>query len=84
MDTASIQEMITTLQAQISAVNATILSLLSKQQKEYLEDTGQGRIRVIRQSIKELNDIRQDLVNELCMYQNRLNGGGSVTLKPGW
>lgn len=84
MDSDFIQEIIDSTKAQIRALNTTILALSGKSQSEYMEDTSQGRIRVTRQNLPDLIEARENLLAELDMWTSRLNGTGSLTLRPGW
>jgi hypothetical protein len=82
--TAEIQAKIAKLKAQIALLDDTIDNLSTKTQREYMEDTGQGRIRVDRIKLRDAIQNRELLENQLEMWCNRLSGQGAWRWAPGW
>lgn len=77
MDATFLQDRITALKAQIVAVEGAIVALntdLSIQ--SYTIDTGQGRQTVTRQDIVRLQGLIDGLMNQIAVYEARLNGSG--------
>jgi hypothetical protein len=70
-------------ETQIVAINSA-LTALSTGVQEYQLDTGQNKTRVTRFDINRLNDTLQSLINQNCIYNNRLNGTGTVIGRPAW
>ena len=84
MDRAFLQEMIDAIQEQIRAYNAAILALTTGQVQSYSLDTGQTKQTVTKNNLAALTATRQSLMNELCTLQARLDGSGSITVRPGF
>jgi hypothetical protein len=84
MDSTFIQTMIDSIKAEITALSTAILALTVKTQKEYIMDTGQGRIRVTRVDLQDLIKSRDILIEQLSYWCNQLTGAGSRTQVPSW
>jgi hypothetical protein len=84
MDPTEIQAIIDSIKAELTALSATILAMSGKINQEYMEDTGQGRIRVLKVKLNELLDARKQLWNDLIYWQNQLTGNGTRTHVPAW
>jgi len=78
-----LQTLITANETQIVAINSA-LTALSTGVQEYQLDTGQNKTRVTRFDIDKLNTTIQSLINQNCLYNNRLNGTGTVIGRPAW
>lgn len=84
MDSAYLQERITVTKTIIEAFEDAILALTIGQMTQYTMDTGQSRVVVTRADLVRLNAGLDGLYNRLCTMQARLDGSGSVTVRPGW
>jgi len=84
IDDDFLNERIEAIKAEILLLDIAIRKLIPKLQQQYSQDSGQTRIMSIRVKVKELKDIRRDLIIELNGYCNQLNGTGSFTMAPGY
>lgn len=83
MTNALLKTIITANEAQIIAINAALTALSSGTQT-YKLDTGQTVTTVTKFDIDKLNETLQSLINQNCIYNNRLNGKGAVIARPAW
>ena len=83
MNATLLKTLITANENQIIAINSA-LTALSGGIQTYRLDTGQNVTNVTRFDIDKLNETLQSLINQNCIYNNRLNGRGSVIGKPAW
>ena len=84
MDNDFLQERITNIKARIVAYEEAALALASGAIQEYSLDTGQTVTRVTKANIKTLQNLLDQLMNQLAVYQQRLNGGGTIQVIPSW
>lgn len=78
-----LKTLIASNETQIVSINSA-LTALSTGVQEYQLDTGQNKTRVTRFNIIDLNTTLQSLINQNCLYSNRLNGTGTVIGRPAW
>ena len=83
MDTAFIKARIAALEAALVAYEDALLALASGAQ-DYMIDTGQTRQRVTKLDLKDLNAVVSSLVNQIEVYETRLNGNGISIGRPAW
>lgn len=83
MDKTFIQARIDAVKLQIVAYEDAMLALGSGVQS-YELDTGQTKQRVTKLDLDKLNKILDSLYNRCTMLEERLNGGGTVQVRPGW
>jgi hypothetical protein len=81
MDRAFLQERITKLKSVIVAYEDALIALSSGVQS-YKLDTGQTQQTVSRYDIVNIQKNLDACANQLCVYQNRLNGTGVVIGRP--
>lgn len=79
-----IQARINATQALIAAYEEAVLALTTTDIQNYSIDTGQTRQSVTKKDVSRLNEEIDGLYNRLVMLENRLNGGGSTIVRPGW
>ena len=84
MDNAFLQERITKIKLRIEAYEDAALALAAGSIQEYSLDTGQTVTRVTKQNIKTLQNLIDQLMNQLAVYEQRLNGGGTKQVIPSW
>lgn len=84
MDNTYLQEKITKTKAIIDAIDDALLFLSLNPTKSYRLDTGQSVQNVERANIKEINEVRNSLYNQLCVMETRLTGNGSQIGIPAW
>lgn len=84
MDRAFLEERITKIKERIIAYEDAMLAISSGAIEEYRIDTGQTKTTVKKSNINTLQDVIDRMLNQLCVYQTRLNGGGTVTVQPAW
>lgn len=69
-----------TLEAQLDALNTTILSAYSDNNKSYTLDTGAGRQSATKRDLDSLEDSRSKLEAKINRLRNRLNFNTIVNL----
>jgi hypothetical protein len=69
--------------AEVAALDAAITALNAGAQS-YQLDTGQTRQSVTRAQLGQLASRQRDLENDILMLQQRLNGCGSIHVRPSW
>lgn len=84
MDRAFLEDRIAATKAQIVAFEDAILALASGTVQSYTLDTGQSRQTVTKLDLDSLRKSIDSLYNRCVILETRLNGGGSVTVGPGW
>ena len=84
MDTEYLQSKITKTKAIIDAIDDALLFLSTNPTQKYRLDTGQSVQSVDRFNIKELNETRESLYNQLCILQGRLTGNNVLIGRPAW
>lgn len=84
MSDAFLRQQISAIEAQITAWQAAATALGAGQIASYSLDTGQSKQNVTNANIQVLNDAIDGLYNRLETLEIRLNGGGTVTVTPGW
>lgn len=84
MDRAFLEDRITATKAQIVAFEDAVLALASGTVQSYTLDTGQSRQTVTKLDLESLQKSIDSLYNRCVILETRLNGGGSVTVGPGW
>lgn len=75
--------MIAALKAELTAVNAAILAILSGAQT-YTLDTGQTRQTVTKANLATLRLHRRELMDEIQSLQDLITGQPSYVGRPGW
>ncbi len=83
MNAAFIQDRITATKAQIVAYEDAALALGSGVQS-YQLDTGQTRQTVTKLDLGKLQQTLDSLYNRCATLEARLNGSGTLTVKPAW
>lgn len=76
-------DQLTEAKAQLTALNAAILFLYANPHESYTLDTGQSSQRVSRPNLKELQNQKRGLQNEIAELDARCNGA-SQQIRPGW
>lgn len=84
MDRAFLIERITKIKERIIAYEDAMLAISTGAIEEYRIDTGQTKTTVKKSNIKTIQDVIDGMLNQLCVYQTRLNGGGTITVQPAW
>lgn len=84
IDTDWLETRITKTQQQIEALEDAIIGLTDGTIQSYTLDTGQSRTVVSRHEIGRLQTVLDTLYVRLNSLCNRVNGGGSVNVAPGW
>lgn len=79
-----LQERITKIKERIVAYEDAMFAISTGALEEYQIDTGQTKTRVKKSNIKTLQDVIDSMLNQLCVYEARLNGGNTVTVTPAW
>lgn len=83
MDAAFIQERIDATKAQIIAYEDAATALASGVQS-YTLDTGQTRQTVTKLDMRGIQLTLDQLYNRCATLEARLNGSGTVTVRPAW
>lgn len=83
MNQAQLQARIDATNAQIDALEAAILGLISGSILSYSLDTGQSVQKVTKQDIGIVQRVIDSLYNRCATLEARLNGG-TVTARPAW
>jgi hypothetical protein len=84
MDAAFLQARIDATKAQIIAYEDAATALASGGVQSYTLDTGQSRQTVTRLDLDNLQKTIDSLYNRLATLEARLNGSGTVTVRPAW
>jgi len=84
MDNAYLQAQITKIKAQIELYNTAINAIIIGGAESYSLDTGQSIQKVTKLNVASLQKVLDGLYNQLDVFQQRLNGNGSVTVRPQW
>ena len=84
MNREFLQERITKIKERIVAYEDAMLLISTGAIEEYQIDTGQTKTRVKKSNIKTMQDVIDAMLNQLCVYQARLNGGNTITVRPAW
>ncbi len=81
----------TTLKAQLAKLNIlidayidAITAITTGEQQSYSLDTGQSKQTVTKLNVSSFIKTYTALLNACTMLEVRLNGGGSVTVRPQW
>lgn len=82
MDAAFIADRITATKAQIIASEEAVLALTVGGVESYMLDTGQTVQKVTKVSLPALQKVINSLYNRCTTLEARLNGSGSLTLRP--
>ena len=83
MNRAFIQDRITATKLQIVTYEDAALALGAGVQS-YIIDTGQSRQSVTKLDLKDLQTTIDSLYNRCAMLEVRLNGSGTITVRPAW
>jgi len=81
---AYLQAKITKLEARITATEDAIEAIATGSVEEYRLDTGQTVTNVTKINLATIQKVLEGMYNQLTIMCTRLNGGGSVTVKPAW
>lgn len=84
MDASFIQDRITATKALIVAYETASLGLASGSIQSYTLDTGQSRQTVTKMNVIELTRAIDSLYNLCATLEARLNGSGTVHVRPLW
>lgn len=79
-----LQERIAATQAQIIAYEAAVEALVTGGVQNYMIDTGQTRQSVTKLDLKALQEEIDRLYNRCATLEARLNGSGTVNVRPVW
>lgn len=79
-----LQDQLTAFEAQISAINADIIALLTDKVQSYTLDTGQTRQTVTKFDLAELTATRDSLLNQYSVICARLGIDGTVHAGGAW
>jgi hypothetical protein len=74
---------ITQIKAELTAINAAILSVAGGAQS-YTLDTGQSVQKVTRATLDDLRKMKDSLMNELEVLESKTNNTGTLEGHPGW
>lgn len=81
---AWLQEELTAIEAAIRAARAAMLGLMTGAIQSYELSTGQTVQRVTKTNISQLKSQIDGLENDRLIARNKLKGGGSSHVVPGW
>ena len=84
MDSSFIQDRIAATKLQIIAFEEIMLDFANGNIQSYTLDTGQTRQTVTKFNLSTLRNTIDSLYNRCATLEARLNGGGSVTVRPDW
>lgn len=84
MDSTYLAERIERTKLQIEALEDAVIAVSTDAIESYTLDTGQSRQTVTKSNIDVLNKVLDSLYNRLTIFQNRLNGTGTVIGVPRW
>lgn len=84
MDIAFLQARIEATKDQIAAYEDAALALGTNGIQSYTLDTGQSRQTVTKADLKAIQETIDKLYNRCATLEARLNGGNTVTMRPGW
>ena len=77
-------DQITAVKNIIAAYNTAILALTVGGVQSYTLDTGQSRQTVTKQDLKNMNETRQSLLNEVATLEARVYGCGVTIARPAY
>ncbi len=84
MDAAFIQARIDATKAQIIATEDAVLALTTGGVASYTLDTSQSNQVVTKLNLKSLQSTIDALYNRCATLEARLNGSGTLTVRPSW
>ena len=82
-DTVTEEELIEA-RAQLVLINGAITATLTGNIQSYRRDSGQGATSVVHLNLSELRNMKNSLMNQCAVLETRLNGTGSLNVRPGW
>ena len=84
MNAAYLTEKIAKLKILIDATEDAVLAITSGAVEEYRLDTGQTVTNVTKINLATIQKVLDGLYNRLAIFEGRLNGGQTITVRPAW